>query len=60
MKNYTKTKAIRITETQHETLLKMQAYKVDVAQFIRTTIAEKIKREYKELMPKPKKVYIPF
>ena len=60
MKNYTKTKAIRITETQHETLLKMQAYKVDVAQFIRTAIAEKIKREYKELMPKPKKVYIPF
>ena len=60
MKNYTKTKVIRITETQHETLLEMQAYKVDVAQFIRTAIAEKIKREYKELIPKPKKAFIHF
>lgn len=60
MKNYTKTKVIRITQTQHETLLKMQSYKVDVAQFIRTAIAEKIKREYKELIPKPKKAFTPF
>ena len=60
MKKYTKTKVIRITQIQHETLLKMQTYKVDVAQFIRGAIAEKIKREYQELLPKPKKAYIPF
>jgi hypothetical protein len=60
MKKYTKTKVIRITQMQHETLLKMQTYKVDVAQFIRVAIAEKIKREYKELLPKSKKQYVPF
>jgi post-segregation antitoxin (ccd killing protein) len=48
----TKTKVIRISQTQHETLQKMKSYNVDVAQFIRDAISEKIKKEYKELMPK--------
>jgi hypothetical protein len=38
----------------------MQSYNVDVAYFIRTAISEKIKREYKDLLPKPKKVFVPF
>lgn len=56
----TKTKVIRISETQHKTLQKMKSYKVDVGQFIRDAIAEKIKREYKDLLPKPKKEYCPY
>jgi len=48
----TKTKVIRISETQHETLQKMKSYNVDVGHFIREAIKEKIKKEYKELMPK--------
>ena len=60
MKNYTKTKVIRITETQCQTLLKMQSYNVDVADFIRKAISEKIKREYADLIPKPKKEHCPF
>jgi hypothetical protein len=48
----TKTKVIRISQTQHETLKKMQSYNVDVGHFIREAIKEKIKKEYKELMPK--------
>ena len=60
MKKYTKTKVIRITEIQHKTLLKMQSYNVDVADFIREAIAEKIKREHSDLLPKPKKQYCPF
>lgn len=56
----TKTKVIRISEVQHLTLQKMKSYNVDVGEFIRKAIAEKIKREYKDLIPKPKKVYIPF
>lgn len=52
MKLYTKTKVIRISETQHNTLLKMKSYNVDVGHFIREAIKEKIKKEYKELMPK--------
>lgn len=54
MKNYTKTKVVRISDTQLSTLQKMKSYNVDVGQFIRDAISEKIKREYKYLLPKPK------
>lgn len=52
MKIYTKTKVIRISEDQLKTLQKMKSYNVDVGHFIREAIKEKIKKEYKELMPK--------
>lgn len=60
MKNYTKTKVIRISETQHKTLQKMKSYNIDIGKFIRDAIAEKIKREYIDLLPKPKKEYCPY
>lgn len=60
MQRYTKTKVIRISEVQHKTLQKMKSYNVDVGNFIRDAIAEKIKREYSELIPKPEKFKIPF
>jgi hypothetical protein len=52
MKLYTKTKVIRITDSQLATLQKMKSYNIDVGHFIREAIKEKIKKEYKELMPK--------
>ena len=51
---YTKVKVIKITETQHKTLIKLDSYNINVAKFIRDAISEKIKREYLELIPKPK------
>lgn len=54
MKIYTKTKVIRISENQYQTLQKMKSYKVDVGNFIRESIKEKIKREYQDLIPKVK------
>lgn len=60
MQKYTKTKVIRLTEVQHQTLKKMQSYNVDVADFIRNAISEKIKKDYNDLIPKPKKQYCPF
>ena len=60
MKKYTKTKVLRISETQHKTLIKMKGYNVDVSEFIRQAISEKIKRDYSELIPNPKKEYCPF
>ena len=60
MIKYTKVKVVKITPVQHETLKKLDSYKINVAQFIREAIAEKIKREYKYLLPKPKKEYCPF
>jgi|Laugrespbdmm15sd_2_1035082.scaffolds.fasta_scaffold01107_9 hypothetical protein len=60
MKLYTKTKVIRISESQLKTLQKMKSYNVDVGKFIRDAISEKIKREYQYLIPKTKKEYCPF
>jgi predicted CopG family antitoxin len=60
MKQYTKTKVIRISETQLKTLQKMKSYNVDVGNFIREAIQEKIKRDYQELILKPKKSECPF
>ena len=56
----TKVKVIKITEVQHQTLLKLDSYNVNVARFIREAIAEKIKREYSQLIPKIKKQRCPF
>jgi len=60
MKKFTKTKVLRISETQHNTLVKMKSYNVDVSEFIRRAIAEKIKRDYEDLIPEKKDVYCPF
>lgn len=54
MKLYTKVKVIKITEKQYLTLKKLDGYQINVAQFIRDAIAEKIKREYESLIPKEK------
>ena len=55
MKKYTKVKVIRISEKQHSTLVKMKSYNVDVGNFIREAIADKINKDYKDLIPKAKK-----
>ena len=60
MKQYTHTKVIRISETQLFTLQKMKLYNVDVGNFIRDAISEKIKREYKNLIPKQETIKYPF
>lgn len=60
MNRYTKIKTFRISETQHNTLVKMKSYNVDVSEFIRQAIKEKIDREYQDLIPRPKKEYCPF
>jgi len=57
---YTKVKVIKITETQHNTLKKLDSYQVNVADFIRTAIQEKIRRDYEFLIPKVKKSDCPF
>lgn len=60
MKTLVKTKVIRITEVQYNTLQKMKLYNIDTGRFIREAISEKIKREYKDLILKPKKEFCPF
>ena len=53
MQKYTKTKVIRITDLQYKTLQKMKSLNVDVGNFIRDAIAEKLQREKIEIV-KPK------
>lgn len=60
MIKYTKVKVIKITDIQDATLKKLDSYQINVAQFVRDAISEKIQREHKDLIPKPKKEYCPF
>ena len=59
-KKYTKVKVIRITDIQHETLIKMSGYNVNVGNFIRDAISEKIKREYKDIVKQIQDTSCPF
>ena len=38
----------------------MKSYNIDIGKFIRDAIAEKIRKEYSDLIPKPKKINMPF
>ena len=55
---YTKTKVIKITEVQFNTLKKLEQYNIRVCDFIRDAIAEKLKRDGHEITRK--KEYCPF
>jgi post-segregation antitoxin (ccd killing protein) len=60
MIKYTKVKVLKITDIQDSTLKKIDSYGINVAKFIRDAISEKIKKEHKDLIPKPKKEHCPF
>jgi post-segregation antitoxin (ccd killing protein) len=60
MIKYNKVKVLKITDSQDQTLKKLNSYGVNVAQFVRDAITEKIQREYADLIPKPKKIHCPF
>jgi post-segregation antitoxin (ccd killing protein) len=57
---YTEVIVLKITPIQKQTLNKLKLRNVRVSDFIRKAIAEKIKRDCKELEVKPKKEYCPF
>ena len=56
---YTKSKVIKLTEVQYNTLKKLDNYNVRVCDFVRDAIAEKLEREKHEIL-KPKAEYCPF
>jgi hypothetical protein len=59
MAKLVKNKNIRLTEIQYETLKKLEfEYSINVNEFIRIAISEKINRDYKII--KQKKVKCPF
>ena len=57
---YTYKKQIGFTEKQHQALIKLESYGVNVNQFIRQAVAEKIKRDWKQIKEKKERVKLPF
>jgi post-segregation antitoxin (ccd killing protein) len=53
---------IRITKEQKQTLDKLKGYNVNVSQFVRNAIKEKIKKDYKSIIDEfeKSKNYCPF
>ena len=54
--NYT----IRFSDEQINSLNKLKDYDVNVSQFIRIAIAEKIKRDWKQIKENKQRVKLPF
>ncbi len=60
MKQLTKSKSIRITEQQFNSLSILESYGVNVNQFIRAAIKEKLQREWKQIKEKKETIKLPF
>lgn len=57
---YNKPRTIKFSDIQDKTLNKLATYEINVAQFIRDAVKEKLQREGFEITNKPKKKYCPF
>ena len=57
---YTRSKVVKITEVQYQTLKKLEKYNVRVCDFIRDAIAEKLQREKIEIVKPKEKNICPF
>lgn len=60
MEIYTEVITLKISKVQKSTLDKLRTRNIKVSDFIRKAIAEKIKRDAKELIIKEKKERCPF
>lgn len=57
---YTYKKQVGFTEKQHKSLVKLEEYGVNINQFIRIAIKEKIKRDWKTIKEEKEKIKLPF
>ena len=60
MKQLTKSKTIRFTESQMNSLTILESYNVNVNQFIRQAIKEKLQKEWKQIKEEKERVKLPF
>lgn len=60
MKQLTKSKSIRFSETQMNSLSILESYGVNVNQFIRLAVKEKLQRDWKSIKESKDKVKCPF
>ena len=60
MQIYTEQISLKISESQKQTLEKLEERDIKVSQFIREAIKEKLQRDCKDLVVKAKKIVVPF
>jgi len=60
MKQLTKSKTIRFSETQMNSLSILEDYGVNVNHFIRLAVKEKLKKDWKTIKEKKEKIICPF
>lgn len=60
MKQLTKSKTIRFSETQINSLNILQNYGINVNQFIRLAVKEKLQKDWKTIKEKKEKIICPF
>jgi hypothetical protein len=60
MKQLTKSKTVRFSETQINSLSILENYGVNVNQFIRLAVKKKIKKDWKTIKEKKEKIVCPF
>lgn len=60
MKQLTKSKSIRLSETQMNSLSILESYGVNINHFIRLAVKEKLQRDWKSIKESKEKVKCPF
>ena len=60
MKQLTKSKTIRFSETQMNSLFILESYGVNVNHFIRLAVKEKLQKDWKSIKEKKEKIKCPF
>ncbi len=60
MEKYTERQTVMISKVQKESLETLRSYNVNVSQFIRRAIKEKLQRDWKSIKEKKNKDYCPF
>lgn len=60
MKQYNYNKVIGFTEQQQQAFVILEDHGVNINKFIRQAIAEKIKKDWKEIKAENNKIYCPF
>ena len=60
MKQFTEPKTIKFSKQQMQTLQTLENYNVNISQFIRIAVKEKISRDWKKIKEEKEKIKLPF
>ena len=60
MQQYTEKQTIRISKTQRQSLIILESKGINVSQFIRLAIKEKLQKDWKSIKEKSEKIKYPF